>query len=61
MADRRRLNLAIGATVAFAIVCVMDVVRWTSTHRQVDMLAAGSFALLTLLWAGICLRWSRQL
>jgi hypothetical protein len=61
LVDRRRLNLAIGATIAFAIVAVMDVVRWMTTHRQADLLAAIAFVFLTLLWVTVCKRWSKQL
>ena len=60
MIDKRRLNLAIGASVGFGIVAILDFVIFLTHRRESDLILALAFAVLTLLWAIICVKWSRQ-
>ncbi|HZT12236.1 MAG TPA: hypothetical protein VFA29_05525 [Candidatus Baltobacteraceae bacterium] len=56
----KRYGLALGAATAFAVVAVIDIAVWFSTHKPYNAILAGLFAALALLWFAVSLKYKRE-
>lgn len=56
----KRYGLALGAAIAFAVVAVIDAAVWFWAHKPYNAMLAGLFAVLSVLWFAVSMKYKRE-